>query len=321
MNLIILFLASLSFSVVSSRRLTEPERVAQWRKKHTWPPTWQVESEGYKKLMEEREQEILTEIVESNERWENMLQYVQSRYVKPFTELGFKLTKVPQHINEELQKYLQEGLENWDNLRMEGEIPVIHGPPSKMIDMSKSLKRIHKELMPLHEEWAGGIKLKPTSIYGMRLYRNGSSLSMHCDKGHTHVISSIIHVNHEYDNDNEPWPIEIEGHDGKLYQVNLEPGDMLFYESAKSLHGRRAMFKGKYYAGVFAHYQPVDKKVWSITTDEVINAIPPHWNEGVIHVPGAPLAGAAITVPSRRCENAPPIIKTIDHFQKHNEEF
>lgn len=44
----------------------------------------------------------------------------------------------------------------------------------------------------------GGIKLKPTSAYGVRLYQNGSSLVMHYDKTHTHVISSIIHIGKRY---------------------------------------------------------------------------------------------------------------------------
>jgi hypothetical protein len=42
----------------------------------------------------------------------------------------------------------------------------------------------------------------------------------------THVISSIVHVGHEYDDDNEPWPIEIEDHDGNLHAYNLEPGQV-----------------------------------------------------------------------------------------------
>jgi hypothetical protein len=44
---------------------------------------------------------------------------------------------------------------------------------------------------------------------------------------HTHVISSIVHIAHQYDDDNQPWPIEIEGHDGLLHSVNLEPGQVL----------------------------------------------------------------------------------------------
>ena len=38
------------------------------------------------------------------------------------------------------------------------------------------------------------------------------------------MISSIVHVAHEYDDDTEPWPIQIEDHDGNLHSLNLEPG-------------------------------------------------------------------------------------------------
>ena len=37
-------------------------------------------------------------------------------------------------------------------------------------------------LKPLHEAWAGGIELVPTSAYGVRFYQNGSSLVMHHDR-------------------------------------------------------------------------------------------------------------------------------------------
>ena len=36
----------------------------------------------------------------------------------------------------------------------------------------------------------------------------------------------------------EPWPIVIEGYDGRSVEVDLQPGEMLFYESAKCIHGR-----------------------------------------------------------------------------------
>ena len=42
--------------------------------------------------------------------------------------------------------------------------------------------KIMDELQSLHEQWAGGIKLRPTSAYGVRMYQNGSSLVMHHDK-------------------------------------------------------------------------------------------------------------------------------------------
>lgn len=208
-------------------RLSESERIALWRRTHTWPPNWQPESEGYKRLMEEREKEIM-QIPDSAERWENWLQYVQGRYVKSFTPLGFQLVETPKHVHEKLAKEVNKGLENWDNLRSEGHIHVIHGPDSKFVDMMPTLREVHHDLLEMHEKWAGGIKLKPTSIYGVRLYENGSTLEMHLDKGYSHVISSIVHIAHEYDNDDEPWPLQIEGHDGKLYEVNLKPGQVCF---------------------------------------------------------------------------------------------
>ena len=76
----------------------------------------------------------------------------------------------------------------------------------------------------------------------------------------THVISSITHIAHKYDDDSQPWPIHIEDHDGHLHAVNLEPGDTLFYESARCLHGRLTEFKGKYYGSIFIHYAPIDWK-------------------------------------------------------------
>lgn len=113
------------------------------------------------------------------------------------------------------------------------------------------------------------------------------------------MISSIVHIAHEYDDDNEPWPIEIEDHDGNLHAVNLQMGEvsyvlylkcfagvalvkcviidlflslcmvlqMLFYESAKCLHGRRSPLKGKYYGSIFVHYQPVDRSIWNYSIE------------------------------------------------------
>jgi prolyl 4-hydroxylase len=45
----------------------------------------------------------------------------------------------------------------------------------------------------------------------------------------------------------EPWPVEVYSHDGKAYNVTMEPGDMVLYESHTVLHGRPFPMKGKYY--------------------------------------------------------------------------
>ena len=59
------------------------------------------------------------------------------------------------------------------------------------------------------------------------------------------VISAIINVAQDVD---EPWPLEVYGHDGKAYNITMEPGDMIFYESHSVIHGRPFPLKGRYYA-------------------------------------------------------------------------
>ena len=39
---------------VTAARLSEQERVEQWHQKHTWPPTWQPETDTYRELMAQR---------------------------------------------------------------------------------------------------------------------------------------------------------------------------------------------------------------------------------------------------------------------------
>ena len=42
---------------------------------------------------------------------------------------------------------------------------------------------------------------------------------------------------------------------------------MLFYESAKCLHGRMKTFKGKYYGSIFFHYRPKDYSIWDYSIE------------------------------------------------------
>lgn len=90
------------------------------------------------------------------------------------------------------------------------------------------------------EEWIGGperpVKLEYTSIYGMRIYTNGSMLMNHCDRAETHAVSAILNIMQE--GIREPWPLAIMGNDGKTHEVTMKPGEMVLYESARLAHGR-----------------------------------------------------------------------------------
>jgi prolyl 4-hydroxylase len=58
------------------------------------------------------------------------------------------------------------------------------------------------------------------------------------------VSSAIINVAQDVD---EAWPLEVYSHDGKAYNVTMEPGDMVLYESHTVIHGRPFAMKGKFF--------------------------------------------------------------------------
>jgi len=101
------------------------------------------------------------------------------------------------------------------------------------------------------QEWTGE-ELTDCSMYGIRVYTEGSVLATHVDRMPL-VSSAILNVDQDVD---EPWPIEVYGHDGKAYNVTMEPGDMVLYESHSVLHGRPFPLKGRFYANIFIHFEP-----------------------------------------------------------------
>lgn len=67
------------------------------------------------------------------------------------------------------------------------------------------------------------------------------------------MSSAIINVAQDVD---EPWVLEVYGHDGMATNVTMEPGDMVLYESHSVIHGRPYPLKGRYYANIFIHFEP-----------------------------------------------------------------
>lgn len=102
-----------------------------------------------------------------------------------------------------------------------------------------------------------GIPVEQTVMYGLRQYESGARLLTHVDRLHTHVVSLIVNV--AQGNLNEEWPVEVFDHYGRLHEVVMEPGDVVYYESAKNLHSRNRPLTGEnaYYVNLFTHYRPV----------------------------------------------------------------
>ena len=101
------------------------------------------------------------------------------------------------------------------------------------------------------QEWISH-EVTECSLYGIRVYTEGAILATHVDRMPL-VSSAILNVDQDVD---EPWPIEVIGHDGKAYNITMEPGDMVLYESHSVLHGRPFPLKGRFYANIFIHFEP-----------------------------------------------------------------
>lgn len=260
-----------------NKPLVEVERQEEYRlRNYTWPPTIIPDTEGWKKLMTRRFDQIQRIPPNGAGRYDGWVQTVGAAYATPnFTENGWGLTRAPEELVEALRKGIRDGL---PNARKEHVVDVIEGETPLFIDRPDLTQRVLTELQPMHEAWSG-MKLMPYIAYGFRLYRNQSNLLMHIDKSQTHVISCILHI--DSSDDADPWPIIIEDLQGNTNEVILKSGDMLFYESSKCLHGRPRRFNGSWYSSIFVHYYP--KGEWSKQEHDLERhyAIPPMWNAPV----------------------------------------
>jgi hypothetical protein len=111
-------------------------------------------------------------------------------------------------------------------------------------------KKVFAGLKPILQEWAG-VRLKPTSCYGVRMYYNGSwlryrhltlthlfssvcfevevlvihspllqSCREHVDKSSTHIISAIAQIAQE--GMEEPWALSFVDHKGERHYITME---------------------------------------------------------------------------------------------------
>lgn len=125
--------------------------------------------------------------------------------------------------------------------------------PSELHPLSDTLKGfIHARLQLDIESWIGR-QVAPTYVYGIRTYHDTATLRMHRDRSLTHVASVIINVDQQQIR--KPWPLHIQDHAGNDHLIYLEPGDMLFYEGARLLHGRPDPLEGESFSNVFVHYK------------------------------------------------------------------
>ncbi len=116
-------------------------------------------------------------------------------------------------------------------------------------------QKLENTLKPIVEEWGATEVKDETVIYGIRRYLRGAWMAMHVDKLPTHILSAILQIDQDVD---EEWPLLVVDHKGRKEKIFLKSGEMLLYESAKVPHGRQIPFNGTFYDNIFIHFRTHD---------------------------------------------------------------
>eukprot|EP00051_Salpingoeca_urceolata_P017441 m.237484 g.237484 ORF g.237484 m.237484 type:complete len:337 (+) comp18954_c0_seq2:1511-2521(+) len=210
-----------------------------------------------------------------SDRFNSMLSHLQFHLVPKLTPTGFEKQRMPPDVFEMLRDLYDKAEPTLESLPQAKPVNVVIGP-NVFADITSTANQILNQLKPLHEAWSN-LTLVPTSAYGLRFYQNDSVLVRHVDRVDTHVVSSIMHVGRSDDAD--PWPLVIEDHHGVAHAVTLEPGEMLFYESARLPHARPQPFRGQHFTSLFVHYKPID---WPLRSENITRHLPANWDRNTV---------------------------------------
>merc|ERR1711862_263676 len=149
----------------------------------------------------------------------------QPQSMKNYTEMGFKKIRTPEHLFKLIKDFWEKNKETRkDEGWFVGNTYTNHwDSPTKMVSVedtslrgggSRLKQKIWDAAKETMEEWTGE-ELTQCSLYGIRVYPEGAILATHVDRLPL-VSSAIINVAQDVD---EPWPIEVYGHDGKATNV------------------------------------------------------------------------------------------------------
>jgi len=147
-----------------------------------------------------------------------------------YSQNGFVKVRAPAMVWKLVQQFWQN---NRHNERQEeawnaGSIFVNHWDvPAYFVDIdNKTLvgggpllkQQIWNAARNTLQEWTG-YHLADCTCYGIRVYQRGAVLVPHVDRLPL-VTSAILNVDQDIDED-EPWPLEVIGHDGKAHNITM----------------------------------------------------------------------------------------------------
>ena len=191
--------------------------------------------------------------------WEKHLQVKRT-----FSALGFDKGRLPNDVFGSMRAFYYNNrdppnrlMEEWDS---KGLYVNYWETDCNFIQIPWELKFIWQDrLKDVVQEWVG-TEIEQTDLYGMRQYEEGARLLTHVDRITTHAVSLIVNV--AQGNLTDPWTVEVFDHANRLHEVVMEPGTIVYYESAKALHGRNSPLAGGFYTNLFTHYRPIGDPDW-----------------------------------------------------------
>lgn len=182
----------------------------------------------------------------------------KNEFVPNYTKVGIKKVVIDKSLFNKVSDFYFSNKSNECDEHVEGGFITTSdnkGQSSVLVELSEELRNeIHDSLRPMLEQWCGE-PLLPTYVYGIREYRSNAILKLHRDRIDTHIISAIINVAQDVDED---WPLVIEDNYYRTHHVILKPGEVVFYEGARLKHGRPIPFNGRSFANIFCHFVPVN---------------------------------------------------------------
>merc|ERR1719369_912889 len=142
-------------------------------------------------------------------------------------------------------------------------------PRTLRMNLSSTVgQTVREQMRSLAEQWAG-IKLEHQKQYVVR-YLNGTKIYPHFDMFNNFVISGIVNIGQKVEQD---WPLYMLDRNGDTHRVILHPGEMVWSESARVIHGRPEQLRGEYYDNFIISFRPAD--AWY--TEEYFFGLPPRY--------------------------------------------
>ena len=209
--------------------------------------------------------------ITEDSRVDQMLRQVPS--LRNYTSTGFAKTRAPPELFDLIQQHWQRNTQPQKNAAASAaatlsDLTVLDNPQhieawtkghtyvnywahnttywgladSKTMGGSLALQdRLFALAKPVLEDWTQ-MELRPTSLYGIRVYREGAILSPHVDRNPL-ISSAIINVAQDPAMTDD-WPLEVIDREGKAVNISMVRGDMVLYESGTLIHGVRFVCQG-----------------------------------------------------------------------------